>query len=375
MRPAFKKAIDFTKTRLFLNILFWAIYAIPEYVDIIRGVDIHYGRAWELLFKTIGLILMITFTYANNLFLIPTYLEKKKRFKYFLSVIGLILLFSFVFACKQVIIQEFFPQMNDMNIKDTSVAKHWPFNISHTAAVFCLTFLVYIMLLSFWLAGFTAAWYVRNYTLQQRKLEEIKKKQIETELDFLKSQLNPHFLFNTLNNLYSLSLKKSDEAPDTILKLSAILRYLLYESNTPLVSSDKEKEMMQAYIDLELLRIAEKKNLSFSIYTDDNYNIPPLLWLPILENVFKHGTRIITDDLYVDYRFSITNNKLTIHSKNHVKKISDNLPDATGGIGLDNLKKRLEILYPGKYKFNSYVRLDSAEKNNDYITKLEIDLA
>ncbi len=378
MRPAFQQAIDYTKShsRLFLNILFWSIIMVPNYVGILRGTEkMPYGMGWALTFETLDYLLMITISYANNLFLIPTYLEKKKRFKYILSALGLVLLFSLAFASKSIILYEFFPKLNDFvtitgNAKLTS---HWPFNISKAFTVFIFTFMVYCGMLAFWLFIFTAAWYVRNYTLQQKKLEEIRKKQTEIELNFLKNQLNPHFLFNTLNNLYSLALKKSDDAPDIILKLSSLLRYMLYESDAGVVSSEKEKEMMQAYIDLELLRVGNKDNLHFTISTDHSYSIPPLIWLPVLENIFKHGTRMIGDDMYVDYRFYIQDDVLTINSKNRVKSNGEE-EKVPGGIGLDNLKKRLEILYPGRYKFNSFVRLNNAEKNNDYITELTINL-
>ena len=97
-------------------------------------------------------------------------------------------------------------------------------------------------------------------------MQEVLKKQVEIELDFLKNQINPHFLFNTLNNLYGLTLKKSDHAPDAILKLSMILRYMLYESNVDAIAFEKEKEIMQAYIDLELLRMEKGHDFHFMMH-------------------------------------------------------------------------------------------------------------
>jgi LytS/YehU family sensor histidine kinase len=216
---------------------------------------------------------------------------------------------------------------------------------------------------------FTMAWYMNDYSKQEKLVEETRKKQIETELSFLKSQINPHFLFNTLNNLYSLALKKSDTAPEAILKLSVILRYLLYDSNTEEVSFDKEKEIMQAYIDLELLRLADNDQLHFSISADNSCKVPPLLWLPVLENVFKHGTRFISTECFVDYRFMIQNNMLTIYAKNRYKNAAPSVEsDKVGGIGLSNLRKRLNILYPQKHKINIM------QDEDYYVTEVQVAL-
>lgn len=184
------------------------------------------------------------------------------------------------------------------------------------------------------------------------------------ELAFLKSQINPHFLFNTLNNLYALTLKKSDEAPETILKLSNIMRYILYESNVEYASSEREKEVMQSYIDIELLRLPDSASVQFSIIIDQAQNVPPLLWLPVVENVFKHSRT--TKQTEIDFRFTIKNNTLTMYSKNNIGlNTTDN---KAGGIGLTNLKKRLEILYPGKH------HIDVSRADNYFIIEVKIDL-
>jgi LytS/YehU family sensor histidine kinase len=104
---------------------------------------------------------------------------------------------------------------------------------------------------------------------------------------------------------------------------------------------------MQAYIDLELLRLSNREHLTFFIDADDNYNIPPLLWLHVLENIFKHGTRFIADEYYIDYKLIIYNHQLSIRSKNKYKQAF--VKEENGGIGLTNLSKRLEILYPGNH--------------------------
>jgi LytS/YehU family sensor histidine kinase len=220
------------------------------------------------------------------------------------------------------------------------------------------------------------AWFMNTYVRHEKKVEQAQKKQVESELNFLKSQINPHFLFNNLNNLYALSIKNSDKTSDAILQISSLLRYMLYEANVQYTPFYKEKEVIEAYINLELLRFSEVKDFSFNIHADKAYNIPPLLWLPVLENVFKHGTRIIADEYYVKYDFIIENNKIKIYSKNYYK--SNNLNHDTpalndhkqsGGIGFTNLRKRLELLYPKKHSIRT------TQDDQFYIVDILINLA
>ncbi len=210
---------------------------------------------------------------------------------------------------------------------------------------------VYAIGLGSWVLIFTMAWYMQDHTKQEKKAKEATHKQMQAELDLLRNQLNPHFLFNTLNNIYGLSLQKSDKAPESILKLSSIMRYMLYDTDVPLVSFEKEKEVMQAYIDMELLRLQDTGNLRFVIEADKDYMMPPLLWLPVLENIFKHGIRFAEGEYRVNYAFTINNNKLHISAENNKSSVD---AKRSGGMGLTNLRKRLEILYPGKHAIEIY---------------------
>jgi LytS/YehU family sensor histidine kinase len=208
------------------------------------------------------------------------------------------------------------------------------------------------MLIFFFL--FFMAWFMNDYFVQQKRLEKAIKEKLETDLALIKYQISPHFLFNTLNNLYGMSLIKSDQLPKSLLDLSGILRYILYESSADLISFDKEKEILDAYIQLELLRLHTKENLSFKISADADYKLPPLLWLPIVENIFKHATRHIANEHFVDFNYSIENKIWIINSKNTYglnTEIKLKEAENGGGIGLQNLKKRLEITYPNKYQW------------------------
>ena len=320
----------------------------------------------EIYFVLVLFALMMIQVYFNNFLLLPKLLVKRKYVAYFISLFAWSLFIGCLYTVTIYQMVHYYPGTSESDISMVVASQT---NKSITSAGGILhhlnNYTAFLLLMTFF---FTMGWYMLDYDRQQKMLEATNKKQLETELLFLKGQINPHFLFNTMNNLYALAVKKSDQTPDAIMKLSAILRYLLYESDTQLVSFEKEKEVMQAYIDLELLRLTDKDNLVFMITADKPYNLPPLLWLPILENVFKHGTRFIADKYVTDYRFTIQNNQLTIYSRNNYKPSTQANETGRGGIGLSNLKHRLEILYPGKYAVTAGVDGDM------YVVTVEISL-
>ena len=358
MKQFLQKLWDVLGGRVARNIYFWAFMLYSRF-------DYKY-TGWQLFFTIVLFGLLAVMAYGNNFVLVPRLLARKKYVIYWVSYIAFVLLNSMLFLYTLKLMLHYFPGYTIGSV--SPITSEGSADLSFLSAWKELT--TYFSVMFIWGCVFTMCWYVMDYAKQQKLIEATTKKQVETELYFLKNQINPHFLFNTLNNLYALSIKKSENTPNVILKLSSILRYLLYESNVDKVSFEKEKEVMQAYIDLELLRLNQNDGMVFSIHADKPYSIPPLLWLPILENLFKHGTRFIADKYLLEYRFSIENNLLMIYSRNNYKAIPENeKTDSAGGVGLENLKKRLSLLYPGKYKF-------SCQKyDNYYITELEIQIA
>ncbi len=348
----------FLGSRLFRNILFWFFAASMIVNNRQKGYP--YNTISYYTYIAISSAIILTLTYTNNLLLVPRLLVKKKYVQYFGIVLAMLLILatSQTVTIKQAL--QHFPVLKVQQVSFISVpiTSNWTWN-SVSAEISS-----YFFGFGLWVFVFTMAWYMNDYRRQQKISQQAVKKQVEAELSFLKDQLNPHFLLNTLNNMYGLALIKSDKTPEVILQLSSILRYFLYESNVERISFDKEKKLMQAYIDLELLRLSSKAHLTFFIDADNAYNIPPLLWLPILENVFKHGTRYIADEHYIDYKFIIYSNTLSIRSRNGYKPGAQK--EEEGGIGLTNLKKRLEILYPGKHTITT-----NAEEN---IYSIDIDI-
>ncbi|RFS22573.1 hypothetical protein DVR12_12285 [Chitinophaga silvatica] len=172
------------------------------------------------------------------------------------------------------------------------------------------------------------------------------------ELNLLKAQIHPHFLFNTLNNLYALSLNKSDKSPGVVLELSQILRYILYECNTATVNLDKELIMIERYISLEKIRYENHLEVNMVLEGElDKYNIVPLLLLPLVENSFKHGISKLMEDGWINISAKMKGDQFTFKISNNKLPESDSRvqPSAYGNIGLFNIRKRLDILYPGKH--------------------------
>lgn len=182
---------------------------------------------------------------------------------------------------------------------------------------------------------FSVDWFRQKLKEKQKENEALK-----SELSFLKAQINPHFLFNSLNNLYALVLKNDKSAPEVIMGLSKIMRYLLYETNEPLVPLAKEIEILKAYDELQQLRDRNKQDIIQVEGSADRLQIAPLLLLPIAENLYKHGVPPY------QFKIAIDGNELcfsTLNSLNRTVK-------AGGGVGLVNLRRRLELLYPGRYE-------------------------
>ena len=199
-------------------------------------------------------------------------------------------------------------------------------------------------------------------TAQQMRIEKQ-----EAELNYLKSQTNPHFLFNTLNNIYSLARAKSDQTPESILRLSKILRFMLYDTKDEFISIEKEAELITNYIELEKLRYDESMRVSFTHEIDNmQQGLPPLLLIPLIENAFKHGVSEISEQSYVDIQLSVKEQQLTLVVKNS----ADDSPEKNikENIGLSNLRRQLELLYAD-------YSLTVGQGDGEFTATLKINLA
>jgi LytS/YehU family sensor histidine kinase len=210
--------------------------------------------------------------------------------------------------------------------------------------------------------------HIYNYIKLKQAGQQLRIEKQAAELNYLRAQTNPHFLFNTLNNIYSLSRDKSDLAPESILRLSKILRFMLYETGGEFISVEQELKIVTDYIALEELRYDESLRINFNYDVEDmKQAIPPLLLIPLVENAFKHGVSETRGNPFVDIHLSIRNRQLAFVVKNSTEAGSEERT-IKENIGLSNLRRQLELLYTD-YNL-SVQRSDGA-----FIAILKINLA
>jgi len=185
--------------------------------------------------------------------------------------------------------------------------------------------------------------HIYNYVQLKQSQQQLQIEKQMAELNYLRSQTNPHFLFNTLNNIYSLSRDKSDLAPESILRLSKILRFMLYETSGAYISIEQELKIISDYIDLEKLRYDDTLRINFNYNVEDmKQALPPLLLIPLVENAFKHGASETRGLPFVDIHLTVANRRLTFIVKNSAESAEGNIKE---NIGLSNLRRQLELLY------------------------------
>ena len=188
-----------------------------------------------------------------------------------------------------------------------------------------------------------------NWFESQKLRDELINKQQASELALMRSQVNPHFLFNTLNNIYSLVYRKSDEAPEAVMKLSSIMRYMLYDSASQKVPLEKEIEYLKSYIELQNLRTKHPDFVSLQIEgTTEGKTIAPMLLISFVENAYKHSSKIHRPGILI--HLSSFNGKINFEVLNYLKKETSTNDEPSGGISLGMIRRRLELIYPGKHK-------------------------
>ena len=210
--------------------------------------------------------------------------------------------------------------------------------------------------------------HIYNYATLRQSTQKLRIEKQEAELNYLKSQTNPHFLFNTLNNIYSLARDKNDQAPESILRLSKILRFMLYETGREYIALELELKIINDYIELEKLRYDETLWIDFSYDVEDmKQAIPPLLLVPLVENAFKHGVSETRNNAFIDIHLSINNRQLLFQIINSTETFAEEKP-VKENIGLSNLRRQLEIL------FTEY-QLTVQQNLSDFKLVLKINLA
>jgi two-component system LytT family sensor kinase len=273
-------------------------------------------------------LINISLFYLNYLVLIPQFLDRKRYSFYAIAATVSLVLYGFGKYGLALLFKPF-------------VLMHGPHMMSFGPYFLSTVFTSLLFLFLSAVLKFTVDWFSNERV--QRDLEN---QRLSAELAFLKSQINPHFLFNSLNSIYSLAYQKSETTPEAILKLSEIMRYMLYECNDNKVDLTKEIQYLHNYIDLQKIRLGNKAFIDFKVEGNiDNQQIVPLLLIAFIENAFKHG---VANNAVTPIRVLIDVNDAHLHFYMQNKKHTNNR-DASGGIGLNNVRRRLNLLYPGKY--------------------------
>lgn len=206
-------------------------------------------------------------------------------------------------------------------------------------------FSIFQYLLILTIAYVIGSWLFNRY----KEFKQLKNEKSKAELELLKSQINPHFFFNTLNNLYGLTVEKSDDAPDMILKLSEMMRYTIYDGKKDVVPLKDEIIYLENYIELHKIRYQKKVAITFDSQIKYNHKVAPLLFIILLENAFKHGIETLTNNAYIKLQIETTVDTIQFFIENNFEKTKKN---TNSGIGLTNLKQRLKLIYPNKHRFN-----------------------
>lgn len=346
------------RNRIFIHISFWLAYLLfktllnyttdPQNEDTWFNLD----KFWESLIpQSIYLTVKIPLVYA--LFgIINHYFTRRwniLRSIFMAVIIFIVAIGAYIFINHHFILNGYF----DLNL---------PFRKE-----LILGSVIYTSFILFFTCGIAVTIKLIRMNLQQKQAtQELMKMKLETELNLLKSQMNPHFLFNTLNNIYGLAIKKSDQTAPTVMKLSQLLRFMLYDADKDFITLEEEIKLLENYIELEKIRYSDRLMLDFQTeIKNPDALISPMLLLPLIENAFKHGASESTRNIFIRMKITEYNNRLSVvieNSKETVRDASD-----SGHIGLKNVKRQLELTY-------SDFNLDIDELSDFFKVNLTIQL-
>jgi hypothetical protein len=358
------------KIKILLHLLAWAI---------ILGIPLYFFNRWEvgkdlIWLYYIGNTINGIIFYSNYLVLVPKFFFGNRNYKYYLSVILLLTILYFVsdksneFVFKNVPGRDrtegtFRPKVEGRTVLPPKPDGHFgrpPFREMH---------LFNYMFTSLFLVFFSLGMRVLERHSQTEKLQkELEKEKLNSELAFLKNQISPHFFFNTLNNIYSLISINAEDSQKAVLRLSKLMRYLLYDSEHGNTKLSNEIDFMNNYIDLMKLRMNNKISLTVSFPEKyDDINIPPLIFIPFIENAFKHGISY-REMSFIDIGMTSSKESISFRCSNSVVRKSEESETGHSGIGLENVTKRLNLLFPGKHE----LKINKSEKEFEVLLIINI---
>ena len=331
-----------SKNRIFQHVLFWSMSFLI--LTNIFKVSAEIKRI-DLIYTAIFHVPVFLIVYLNLRLLFPVFLEKGKYFLYGISVLALTALGAGFYII-------LFDSWIDYIFSGYYfIAYYGFFDIS-------LYFVIYIFVTS--LLRLARGWF---------HLQEIEKEKTVAELKALKTQINPHFLFNSLNSIYSLARKNSSQVPEKVIQLSDLMRHIIYDSDVEFILLPKEIDMIRNYIELQNLRTPENEKIELEVTGEiEGKKVAPLIFLPFVENSFKHGLKSGAENPFVKIKIEVSENNLVFEIENSKGKTSEITDSKYKGIGIENVKKRLGLIYPNQHSLNI------SETENSFKVILQIKL-
>jgi hypothetical protein len=301
-----------------IHIVLWILFTLLAALQLSEDTS-----HWPTLI--VGFVLTCLYVFYSHFILLTRYSGKKKKGAYFLRLAVIIFTAPFIYLLFH------YKKLDTWNL------------FSEYYIISIISFVLPFIFLS-WLDRIT-----ENLVINTVKKEQLEKQAVESELYYLKSQINPHFLFNTLNNIHTLVYKQAPTAPDAVMQLASLMRYMIYESNAPTVPLARELAYLQDYVSLQQLRYKQRPVVHLTIEGDtETCHIAPLLFIHLIENAYKHSPASLNPgDIKV--RVEVEEGILTFSVQNPVGKNPVHTFEEPGGIGLPNVQKRLALLYPGQH--------------------------
>jgi sensor histidine kinase YesM len=321
------------------HLLFWAIVF---FFEVSRSQFNFVNYSWETLYhdfmeSMLNFPVLLAASYFTTLFLIPRYLARKNygAFAALLILSAVFFIFAMRIILRYVTLPLFYPAYVE------KYPDFFQFNVfQHFFYIYSVVLFMVLMKA------------YEDYSEMQRKKEKLEKENVESRLSLLRSQVNPHFLFNTLNNISTLSRMDPSATSDAIQQLAGIMRYMMNEATRDSVEVAKEILLIRDYIQLQELRLSRGASVDFTVSGDSaNLNVPPMLLLPFIENAFKHGRKDGPPPI-VSISVSIENDHLRLIVSNRIRDEKVSIPAESSGIGIENVRNRLELLFPEKHRLD-----------------------
>ena len=356
------------RNNIIIHLIFWGGYLALS-IFVFSGRE-EIERA--LLISSVLIVPQVAIAYINMDLLIPKYFIRKQYWKYagyvLLCFIGFYLFFHFILP---LFFETIGPPQGRERPSESQGPPEWIRENPDRARRFMrrgakfMSFYYFVQ--AFAIYFLSTAFKTSAIALKREKeASELKSENLNSELKFLRSQINPHFLFNALNNIYSMSVMKSEKTPDNILKLSDMLRYIIYDCNADQVPLEKEINYINNYIDLQKLKDDQITNIEVDFNrADPRSMISPMIFIPFIENSFKHSRIEDLNQGWIKIKIENTNNHLLFTISNSMPRESYT-KDKVGGVGLENVKRRLELLYPDSHR----LQIDSSDE--EFQVELEV---